>query len=180
MTTKIKKQVLKKETEELCKSIRENTSLKEPAKSKKKLVAIKKQNRIDDSNNPVKGREKRSDAMKNKIRRDKDGKILPGSGSNGGGRPKGTFAGRKASELRQSIARVELERLKPKNKRKVFTKWLDHQVNKSYDDTSLAISLLNKLHPTLKSVEQVNIDGSFMDEETLKNLQKEYSERFNS
>jgi hypothetical protein len=76
--------------------------------------------------------------------------------------------------LRQAIYRVEVERRKPKNKRK-FNTWIEHQVNKSYDDTKIAVAMLHKMYATLKNVEQINVDGGVMDEEARKELQAAYS-----
>lgn len=159
-------------TEELCKSIKAKQKNK-PVNHNIKPVSVNKQNVTNNSNKQVINGKK-------PVRRDSSGHILPGSGSNGGGRPKGSLEGVRVSEIRQCVAKVALERRKPKSKRK-FDTWLEYQINKSYDDTSLATTIFNKIHPTLKAIEQVSFDGDlFMGNEELADCRTEYRKRFNT
>lgn len=159
--------------------------------SRKKHIKISKRKSQSIKNKPVSIREKPVCVFKRKavndnkkqvnnsrkpVRRNKNGHILSGSGSNGGGRPKGSLSGARLSEIKQAITRVELERRKSVKKRK-FTKWIDHQIDKSYDDTTLAVAILNKIHPTLKSIEQVLFAVDTMDMQEAEEIRKEIQAR---
>lgn len=162
-------------TEELCRQIKANKSQK-PANAIDKAVSVSGSKLDSNSVKRVISSNKSKSVNKRGVQRDKNGHILPGSGSNGGGRPKGSLSNTRASELRQSVRRVEIEIGKPVKKRKI-TSWLDYQVYKSYDDTSLAIAILARVYPVLKSIEQVTIDGGSMDEQEAETIQKEMQER---
>lgn len=151
-------------------------SEQEPAVSKKKPATSPKRKFVNDSKKRVNSSSIPTDVMKSKVRRDSNGHILPGSGSNGGGRPKGSLSGAKASELMQSVSRVHLERRKPKSKRKMIS-WLDYQVDKSYDDTSLAIAILARMYPALKSIEQVTLALDSMEAQEAADIRRELRER---
>jgi hypothetical protein len=113
--------------------------------------------------------------MKAKVKRDKNGHILPGSGSNGGGRPKGSMSTIKINKLERAISEVELEK-DPKTK-KSREKWLKHQIRKSYEDTTLANAILGRLYPSLKSIEQVSLEQSAMDIEEAEEIRRELQTR---
>lgn len=159
-------------TEELCRSIKRKQKSK-PANSMLKPAIASGNKPVSDSVKRVKSSNKKKGAKKSRVNRDKNGHILPGSGSNGGGRPKGSLSGVRVSEIRQAMSKVALERRKPEKKRK-FNTWLEHQINRSYDDSSLATTIFNKTYPTLKSIEQVTLDGGSMSAEERENLRAEY------
>lgn len=168
MSTKEKKRVVSK---------------KKQAKSRKSLSAsVKKKPVSDKVRKPANGKKNKevlavskhgskcpTEAMKAKVKRDRNGHVLKGSGSNGGGRPKGTFRPSlkkfNLNEIKQAILEFELKHLK-KSKRTPtkYKKWLEHQIAKSYDDTALAIVLLKMQYATLKSVEQHTFDSDAMDD----------------
>ena len=160
-------------TEELCRQIKANKTQK-PANDIDKAVSASGTKVVSTSVKRVISSNKLKGAEKSTVQRDKNGRILPGSGSNGGGRPKGTLSNARASEIRQAVTKVQLERRKPVSKRK-FNTWLEYQIDKSYTDTSLATTIFNKTYPTLKSIEQVTIDGGAMDEQERENLRAEYT-----
>jgi hypothetical protein len=137
MSEKAKKSKTRKKTAYVKRKPVESDNEKTPAKPKNQIKTSKKAVAYE----------------KNGVKRDANGRILPGSKGNGGGRPKGSLSNARVSELRQAIYRVEVERRKPKNKRK-FNTWIEHQVNKSYDDTKIAVAMLHKMYATLKNVEQ--------------------------
>lgn len=149
-----------------------NPSLDKPVSKLKKPVGSKTRKTTDSIKKQVINNSK-------PVRRDSNGHILPGSGSNGGGRPKGSLSGIKASELIQSVSRVHLERMKKirKGKERKFASWLDYLVNKSYEDTSLAIAILARIYPALKSIEQVNLDANSLDDIERANLWAAYTEK---
>lgn len=113
--------------------------------------------------------------MKKKVKRDKNGRILPGGGSNGGGRPKGTIAGAKIHDLQKAITKVELQ--KDSETKRVHGNWLEHQIRKSYKDTTLATSILGRLYPSLKSIEQISLAQTEMDVQEAAEIRKELQER---
>lgn len=157
---------------------------------KNKSQSAKKKPVVVRSGKPVGGNKKRvgtsrkpTDVMKRNVKRDANGCIIAGSGSNGGGRPTGSTSTARVEELQASISRVELERVptekgKGRNKTKARGKWLDHQIRKSYEDTSLAIAILSRLYPSLKAVEQVTLSADMYSPEEMIIIRKEYHERF--
>ena len=145
-----------------------------PVIAKKKPVNVHKRKAVNRTKKQVKNRNQPTIAMKSKVYRDKNGHILAGSGSNGGGRPKGSLSGARASELQAAITRVELDKCKNKKKKKT---WLDHQIEKSYNDTPLAIAILSRLYPALKSIEQVTFASDSMDDQEALGIQEELRKR---
>lgn len=145
---------------------------RKPAKNNTKPVSNKSRKTVNDTKKQVINNSK-------PVRRDSNGHILPGSGSNGGGRPKGSLAGVKASELRQAVSRVHLVRKQKirKGVERKFDSWVEYLINKSYDDTSLAIAILARIYPALKSIEQVNLNVDAMDETERANLWTAYTEK---
>jgi len=141
--------------------------------SKKKPVSDKKKKPVSDKKSKKAlvtskhGSKCPTEGMKKKVKRDKNGHVLKGSGSNGGGRPKGTFRPSlnklNSNEMRQAVLEFELKHLK-KSKRipAKYKNWLEHQIKKSFDDTALAITLLKMMYPTLKSVEQLTLNSDVM------------------
>jgi len=78
-----------------------------------------------------------------KLKRDKLGRLLPGQGSlNPGGRPLDMRNAQ--SKLHKALKAVE------KRKGKSF---LEHYINEAFNDKTMAIALLKKIVPDLKSVE---------------------------
>ena len=153
--------------------------------TKKKPVNAKSKKPVSDSKKRVRSSRKPTAAMKSRVKRDSNGHILPGSGSNGGGRPVGSTSTARVEELKASISRVELERIpvetgkgKSRSKTKARGKWLDHQIRKSYEDTSLAIAILSRLYPALKAVEQVSFAADSMEEAEAAAIRKALRERF--
>lgn len=156
-----------------------NKSENKSQSAKKKLVGVKDRKLVNGSKKRVGTSHKPTNAMKRNVKRDKNGHILPGSGSNGGGRPTGSTSGARVEELKASISRVELEITKGKSKTKTRGKWLDHQIRKSYEDTSLAIAILSRLYPALKAIEQVSYAADSMEEKEAEEIRKELQARFN-
>jgi hypothetical protein len=116
--------------------------------------------------------------MRAKVKRQKlDNNTKPERGPNGwfkkgsSGNPKGRGAGRtKIDELRDAIARVQTRKGKD---------WLEHLIERSYDDTPLAVAILARVYPTLKAIELVgamNV-GSLKDEECLE-IQKILKQKY--
>jgi len=78
-----------------------------------------------------------------KLKRDSKGRLLPGQGSlNPGGRPLDMRNAQ--SKLHKALKAVE------KRKGKSF---LEHYINEAFNDKTMAIALLKKIVPDLKSVE---------------------------
>lgn len=180
MTAKEKKRIVEKRRQAKESRITPKYIKRKPVDIKKKSVNVKSKKCVSDNdvqvNNSKKSDNPSTPTMKSKVMRDKNGRILPGSKGNGGGRPKGSFNGVKANELRAAVTKVELERRKPVKKRK-FDTWLEHQINKSYDDTSLATTIFNKTYPTLKSIEQTTFDGDSVGDQEAESIRKELQER---
>ena len=123
-----------------------------------------------------------TEEMKSKVKRDKNGRIIKGGGSNGGGRPKGSsLHNLRVNELTAAITEVELEEIKnsktTKGKKDRRTTWLKHLIKKSYDDTSLAIALLARMYPALKSIEQVSVAADSMMEDEVEQIRLEMQKR---
>lgn len=167
-------------TKELCKSIREkrekkpvSNSNRKPANSSKKQIVISKHGSIC----PTK-------AMRAQVKRDKNGRILPGSGSNAGGRPTGAFSGIgvakfRNNELKQALLEFELEHLKAKSGKgkKNYSNWLKFQIKKSFDDTALAVTIMRMLFPSLKSIEQITNPMDAIDMSEAEAIRREVQDR---
>ena len=80
--------------------------------------------------------------------RRKNGQFKPGVSGNPAGQGKQTS---RQTELRLAIEAAE--------KSMDGRKWLEHQVLKSYEDTSLAIAIMSRLYPSLKAVEMLGMLG---------------------
>ena len=105
---------------------------------------------------------------KKKALRGYHGRLLPGTPSlNPGGGPRGS----KINTLMAAIADVQNARGKD---------WLMHQIEKSYDDTSLAICLLNRLYPALRAVEMLTLPGDLIPDEEAEKWREEFNQRFHS
>lgn len=123
-----------------------------------------------------------TEEMKAKVKRRANGTIIKGGGSNGGGRPKGSsLHNLRVNELTREITQVELEMIKEsrtkKGKEGKRYKWLQHLIRKSYDDTSLAIALLARMYPALKSIEQVSFAADAMQEDEAEQIRLEMQRR---
>ncbi len=125
---------------------------------------------------PVSHKKKQVGNGSKPVERDKHGRIKSGSGSNGGGRPKGSLLSIRTEQIRQSVSRVESS-LKGK-KAGGNCSWLDYQILKSYEDTTLAVAVLARLYPALKSIEQVTFAADLMEDEEATQIRKEMKERF--
>ena len=145
--------------------------IKKQIKSNKSLRNNKNNSVVKNSKKkkPVSNKKKQVKNGRESVKREKNGRIMAGSGGNGGGRPKGSLSGARLSELRQSISAVEL-RLK--------FNWLEEQIIKSREDTTLAVAILARLYPSLKSIEQITVATDSMEDEEAKQIRNEMLERF--
>jgi len=101
----------------------------------------------------------------------KNGKFAKGHSGNPNGKPKGTKNTYSIVLLTKAIAEVQKE---PKNKN-----WLKHLIRESYTDHTLAIAILRKLMPDLKSVEDVlSVYAPSMSEEQASSIRKGLLKRF--
>ena len=122
-------------------------------------------------------------AMKSTVKRDSHGRVMAGSGSNGGGRPRGTFrpslSKTRTDELRRAILEFELEALgKKRCKRKEdYANWLRYQIKKSFDDSTIANTLLKMRFPLLKSVDQTINPADEIDDDEAQDIRREMQRR---
>lgn len=108
------------------------------------------------------------DAVKKSVR--KNGKFAKGHSGCPTGRPKGSKNKWSISELTKAIDAVQKQ--KKKN-------WLKHLVQESYEDHALAIALLRKLMPDLKSIEDIlSVYAPSMSEEQAEAIRKGLLTRF--
>jgi len=110
----------------------------------------------------------KSKKVKKKVLRGYHGRLLPGTPSlNPAGGPRGS----KINTLMAAIADVQNARGKD---------WLIHQIEKSYDDTALAICLLNRLYPALRAVEMLTLPGDLIPDEEASKWREEFNQRFHN
>lgn len=179
MRTKEKKRINSTKAQRNVITSKSQSVKKKPVAIKKKPVSVSKRKPAESIKKRV-GRSRRpSIKMKSKVKRNKNGHILAGSGSNGGGRPKGSIVLAKLSELQAAITRVELSKSLGKKGKKLraVEKWIDYQIKKSYTDTSLAIAILARLYPALKSIEQVSFASDAMDDTEAASIRAELQKR---
>jgi len=137
--------------------------------TKKSTVNKKTKKRVGDDNKQIKNSNKL-------VKRDKNGRILPGGpGLVGAGRPKGSLSGIRVGQLQQAILAVEHSQSKVKGNGKT---WLEHQIIKSYTDTTLAVAILGRLYPSLKAIEQVSFIDDSISEERMLEIRNKLKERF--
>jgi len=99
--------------------------------------------------------------------RRKNGQFVKGVSGNPAGRAKGPG---RIQELKEAIKRVET---------KLNNNWLQHQIEKSYDDTALAIALMGRIYPSLKAVEVVGgLAVGKMSEEESSEIQNVLRQRY--
>lgn len=113
---------------------------------------------------PVKACKKQQKKKKHTIPpegRKKDGQFKKGVSGNPAGSKKGP---RRQGQLLAAIEAVETKR---------GDNWLEHQIEKSYDDVALATAILARLHPSLKAIEMSGGISTIMLDEEAKAIQDE-------
>ena len=142
--------------------------------TKKKVVSKKTAKKAKSNSKQIKN-------SNNLVKRDKNGRILPGGpGLVGAGRPKGSLSGVRVGQLKQAVIAVEtvMSKKKDENGKQNGKTWLQHQIVKSYSDTSLAIAILGRLYPSLKAIEQISFIDDSMSDEKIDEIRKKLSTRF--
>jgi len=134
------------------------TSKKSPAK---KRVLVKRYKCNGDKKKPINNGKKRG------VKRNEKGQIVKGSKSNSPGRPKGTHD--KLGKLLQAVARVET---------KLKKNLLDHFVTRAFKSDTVLIAMMKKMHPDLKSIEQVTFAGDATSDKEAAKWREEFRERF--
>jgi len=131
--------------------------------TKKKAACKKTAKKAKSNSKPIKNGGK-------SVKRNKNGQIVAGSGGlKGCGRPKGSFSGVKSKQLEQAIAEVE-------GKEKF--NWLEEVIIRSREDTTLAVAILARRYPVLKSIEQTSFIDDSMSDEKIDEIRKKLSTRF--
>lgn len=102
-----------------------------------------------------------------KVKRGKDGKLLPGTGSLNPAGPGKSVIYR--SNLLAAIREVEAAKGKL---------WLKTLIEKSYEDTTLAIALLGRLFPQMKAIEMSGTAADSMEDAEAEEIRKEFKKRF--
>ena len=128
------------------------------AKKKKKT---KKRKPVIDSKKPIKSVNNRP------IKRNKKGQIVAGSGGISPGRPK--LGNTKLDKLLQAVSLVET---------KLNKSLLGHFIERAFKSDNVLIALMKKMHPDLKSIEQLNVADDYMSEEEAEKIRKEMRKRF--
>lgn len=112
-------------------------------------------------------KKKKVTAPKKKHKRRADGTLLPGQSAlhlNTGHTKYG-----RTTELDNAIARVE---------EKKDQSFLDMCIEKAWDDTAMAIAILRKKYPDLRSVEQLTVPTDDLSNEEAEKWREEFKERF--
>jgi hypothetical protein len=147
-----------------------NTRRKKQAK-KKKRISVDKTSREAfkiTGKGLVKNKKKRVKSAKNQsVKRGKNGRILAGSGSNGGGRP--PLGETKLDNLLKAVRNVESETRK---------NLLEYFVKRAFKSDKVLIALMKKLHPDLKSIEQIVYPTDAMEKKEAEEIRKKLAERF--
>ena len=100
--------------------------------------------------------------------RKKNGQFKKGVSGNPAGMPPGTRS--KIPELMAAIEAVQERR---------GDNWLQHQIEKSYEDTTLATAIMGRLHPSLKAIEMSGkMEVGRMSEEEAEKIRQELKKKY--
>jgi len=155
------------------------------AKKKKVKNQIKQKKSLPDKKNSSKVKNsKRKKSVNNKKKPAKqaksgyvkktngDGKFPKGVSGNPTGRPK--VGHTKFDRLAEAISRYQLG-VKPDPRNPT-----DHFVRRAFKSDNVLTSLMKKLYPDLKSIEQITFTADSMEDEEAKQIRREMLERFES
>jgi len=156
----VKKQS-KKKKETSNKSTRERVRKALQKSSPKKKAIAKKSENSNGKKKPI------NNGKKKGVKRNRKGQIVIGSKSNSPGRPKGTTD--KLGKLLTAVARVESTLNK---------NLLDHFVKRAFKSDTVLIAMMKKMHPDLKSIEQVTLPTDAVSDMEAAKWREEFRERF--
>jgi len=136
------------------------------SKRRKTAGSVKNPNKLATKQHTSTGKRKAKDISG--VKRNSKGQLQRGSAGIGGGRHAGNSS---IDELNCAIAQAERE--KGKN-----ADWLVDLIKRSWKDTTLAVAILSRKFAALKSIEQVTLPADVYTPEEIKDMRKEYRERF--
>lgn len=129
----------------------------------KKKVLVKRYRCNGNKKKPI------NNGKKKGVIRNAKGQIVTGSKSNSPGRPKGTTD--KLGKLLTAVARVES---------KLNKNLLDHFITRAFKSDTVLIAVMKKMHPDLKSIEQVTFAADVTSDAEATKWREEFRERFRS